>query len=90
MVKFLLERIVFVYIDLEVISVLVKLMNKLIEGIVDDEEEGVSLDIVICLGFEFFKVLFFIYFILFYFVEIYEFLLQCLRMEDDKVVEVVI
>lgn len=39
-------------------SVLVKLMNKFIEGIVDDEEEGVSLDIAIRLGFEFFKVFF--------------------------------
>ncbi|OXB67930.1 hypothetical protein ASZ78_005598 [Callipepla squamata] len=85
MVKFLLERIAPVHIDSEAISALVKLMNKSIEGTADDEEEGVSPDTAIRAGLELLKVLSFTHPTSFHSAETYESLLQCLRMEDDKV-----
>ncbi|KFP51265.1 Sister chromatid cohesion protein PDS5 A, partial [Cathartes aura] len=87
MVKFLLERIAPVHIDSEAISALVKLMNKSIEGTADDEEEGVSPDTAIRAGLELLKVLSFTHPTSFHSAETYESLLQCLRMEDDKVAE---
>ncbi|KAK7802904.1 hypothetical protein U0070_020322 [Myodes glareolus] len=103
MVKFLLERIAPVHIDSEAISALVKLMNKSIEGTADDEEEGVSPDSAIRSGLEllkiraallkvylFLQVLSFTHPTSFHSAETYESLLQCLRMEDDKVAEAAI
>uniref|UniRef100_A0A7N5JBJ4 PDS5 cohesin associated factor A n=1 Tax=Ailuropoda melanoleuca TaxID=9646 RepID=A0A7N5JBJ4_AILME len=90
MVKFLLERIAPVHIDSEAISALVKLMNKSIEGTADDEEEGVSPDTAIRSGLELLKVLSFTHPTSFHSAETYESLLQCLRMEDDKVAEAAI
>ncbi|OCT96788.1 hypothetical protein XELAEV_18009003mg [Xenopus laevis] len=90
MVKFLLERIAPVHIDSEAISALVKLMNKSIEGTADDEEEGVSPDSAIRAGLELLKVLSFTHPTSFHSDETYESLLQCLRMEDDKVAEAAI
>ncbi|XP_030047177.1 sister chromatid cohesion protein PDS5 homolog A [Microcaecilia unicolor] len=90
MVKFLLERIAPVHIDSEAISALVKLMNKSIEGTTDDEEEGVSPDTAIRSGLELLKVLSFTHPTSFHSAETYESLLQCLRMEDDKVAEAAI
>ncbi|XP_063313956.1 sister chromatid cohesion protein PDS5 homolog A isoform X3 [Pelobates fuscus] len=90
MVKFLLERIAPVHIDSEAISALVKLMNKSIEGTVDDEEEGVSPDSAIRAGLELLKVLSFTHPTSFHSAETYESFLQCLRMEDDKVAEAAI
>ncbi|PKU45500.1 hypothetical protein llap_4184 [Limosa lapponica baueri] len=90
MVKFLLERIAPVHIDSEAISALVKLMNKSIEGTADDEEEGVSPDTAIRAGLELLKVLSFTHPTSFHSAETYESLLQCLRMEDDKVAEAAI
>ncbi|CAO2639809.1 Sister chromatid cohesion protein PDS5 homolog A [Lemmus lemmus] len=90
MVKFLLERIAPVHIDSEAISALVKLMNKSIEGTADDEEEGVSPDSAIRSGLELLKVLSFTHPTSFHSAETYESLLQCLRMEDDKVAEAAI
>ncbi|XP_078534440.1 sister chromatid cohesion protein PDS5 homolog A [Lissotriton helveticus] len=90
MVKFLLERIAPVHIDSEAISALVKLMNRSIEGTADDEEEGVSPDTAIRSGLELLKVLSFTHPTSFHSAETYESLLQCLRMEDDKVAEAAI
>ncbi|XP_062899346.1 sister chromatid cohesion protein PDS5 homolog A isoform X3 [Mobula hypostoma] len=90
MVKFLLERIAPVHIDSEAISSLVKLMNKSIEGTADDEEEGVSPDSAIRAGLELLKVLSFTHPTSFHSSETYESLLQCLKMEDDKVAEAAI
>uniref|UniRef100_A0A8C5Q230 PDS5 cohesin associated factor A n=1 Tax=Leptobrachium leishanense TaxID=445787 RepID=A0A8C5Q230_9ANUR len=90
MVKFLLERIAPVHIDSEAISALVKLMNKSIEGTIDDEEEGVSPDSAIRAGLELLKVLSFTHPTSFHSAETYESFLQCLRMEDDKVAEAAI
>ncbi|XP_066429270.1 sister chromatid cohesion protein PDS5 homolog A isoform X4 [Eleutherodactylus coqui] len=90
MVKFLLERIAPVHIDSEAISALVKLMNKSIEGTVDDEEEGVSPDSAIRAGLELLKVLSFTHPTAFHSAETYESFLQCLRMDDDKVAEAAI
>ncbi|XP_040191019.1 sister chromatid cohesion protein PDS5 homolog A isoform X2 [Rana temporaria] len=90
MVKFLLERIAPVHIDSEAISALVKLMNKSIEGTIDDEEEGVSPDSAIRAGLELLKVLSFTHPTAFHSSETYESLLQCLRMDDDKVAEAAI
>ncbi|KAK2115641.1 Sister chromatid cohesion protein PDS5 A [Saguinus oedipus] len=72
------------------ISALVKLMNKSIEGTADDEEEGVSPDTAIRSGLELLKVLSFTHPTSFHSAETYESLLQCLRMEDDKVAEAAI
>ncbi|XP_059743843.1 sister chromatid cohesion protein PDS5 homolog A isoform X1 [Bos indicus] len=69
---------------------LVKLMNKSIEGTADDEEEGVSPDTAIRSGLELLKVLSFTHPTSFHSAETYESLLQCLRMEDDKVAEAAI
>ncbi|XP_048398470.1 sister chromatid cohesion protein PDS5 homolog A isoform X4 [Stegostoma tigrinum] len=90
MVKFLLERIAPVHIDSEAISSLVKLMNKSIEGTADDEEEGVTPDSAIRAGLELLKVLSFTHPTSFHSSETYESLLQCLKMEDDKVAEAAI
>ncbi|KAL2098229.1 hypothetical protein ACEWY4_007436 [Coilia grayii] len=90
MVKFLLERIAPVHIDSEAISALVKLLNKSIDGIADDEEEGVSPDTAIRSGLELLKVLSFTHPTAFHSSETYESLLQCLKMEDDKVAEAAI
>jgi len=90
MVKFLLERIAPVHIDSEAISALVKLLNKSIDGIADDEEEGVSPDTAIRSGLELLKVLSFTHPTAFHSNETYESLLQCLKMEDDKVAEAAI
>uniref|UniRef100_A0A4W3IM19 PDS5 cohesin associated factor A n=1 Tax=Callorhinchus milii TaxID=7868 RepID=A0A4W3IM19_CALMI len=90
MVKFLLERIAPVHIDSEAISSLVKLMNKSIEGSADDEEEGVTPDSAIRAGLELLKVLSFTHPTSFHSSETYESLLQCLKMEDDKVAEAAI
>ncbi|KAG9479610.1 hypothetical protein GDO78_011567 [Eleutherodactylus coqui] len=69
---------------------LVKLMNKSIEGTVDDEEEGVSPDSAIRAGLELLKVLSFTHPTAFHSAETYESFLQCLRMDDDKVAEAAI
>uniref|UniRef100_A0A3B3V1F3 PDS5 cohesin associated factor A n=1 Tax=Poecilia latipinna TaxID=48699 RepID=A0A3B3V1F3_9TELE len=90
MVKFLLERIAPVHIDSEAISALVKLLNKSIEGTADDEEEGVTPDTAIRSGLELLKVLSFTHPTAFHSAETYESLLQCLKMEDDKVAEAAI
>uniref|UniRef100_A0A8C9VTN1 PDS5 cohesin associated factor A n=1 Tax=Scleropages formosus TaxID=113540 RepID=A0A8C9VTN1_SCLFO len=90
MVKFLLERIAPVHIDSEAISALVKLLNKSIEGTADDEEEGVTPDTAIRSGLELLKVLSFTHPTSFHSAETYESLLQCLKMEDDKVAEAAI
>lgn len=90
MVKFLLERIAPLHIDSEAISALVKLMNKSIEGTTDDEEEGVTPDTAIRAGLELLKVLSFTHPTSFHSSETYESLLQCLRLEDDKVAEAAI
>ncbi|XP_053108338.1 sister chromatid cohesion protein PDS5 homolog A isoform X5 [Hemicordylus capensis] len=71
-------------------NALVKLMNKSIEGTADDEEEGVSPDTAIRSGLELLKVLSFTHPTSFHSAETYESLLQCLRMEDDKVAEAAI
>ncbi|XP_062864577.1 sister chromatid cohesion protein PDS5 homolog A isoform X2 [Trichomycterus rosablanca] len=90
MVKFLLERIAPVHIDSEAISALVKLLNKSIEGTADDEDEGVTPDTAIRAGLELLKVLSFTHPTSFHSAETYESLLQCLKMEDDKVAEAAI
>ncbi|CAL1601436.1 unnamed protein product [Knipowitschia caucasica] len=90
MVKFLLERIAPVHIDSEAISALVKLLNKSIEGTADDDEEGVTPDTAIRAGLELLKVLSFTHPTAFHSAETYESLLQCLKMEDDKVAEAAI
>uniref|UniRef100_A0A8C9SZP5 PDS5 cohesin associated factor A n=1 Tax=Scleropages formosus TaxID=113540 RepID=A0A8C9SZP5_SCLFO len=90
MVKFLLERIAPVHIDSEAISALVKLLNKSIEGTADDEDEGVTPDTAIRSGLELLKVLSFTHPTSFHSAETYESLLQCLKMEDDKVAEAAI
>ncbi|XP_035282855.1 sister chromatid cohesion protein PDS5 homolog A-like [Anguilla anguilla] len=90
MVKFLLERIAPVHIDSEAISSLVKLLNKSIEGTADDEDEGVTPDVAIRSGLELLKVLSFTHPTSFHSAETYESLLQCLKMEDDKVAEAAI
>ncbi|XP_062386623.1 sister chromatid cohesion protein PDS5 homolog A [Sardina pilchardus] len=90
MVKFLLERIAPVHIDSEAISALVKLLNKSIDGTADDEEEGVTPDTAIRSGLELLKVLSFTHPTSFHSSETYESLLQCLKMEDDKVAEAAI
>ncbi|XP_061840365.1 sister chromatid cohesion protein PDS5 homolog A isoform X2 [Nerophis lumbriciformis] len=90
MVKFLLERIAPVHIDSEAISALVKLLNKSIEGTADDDEEGVTPDTAIRSGLELLKVLSFTHPTAFHSSETYESLLQCLKMEDDKVAEAAI
>uniref|UniRef100_A0A673GK59 PDS5 cohesin associated factor A n=1 Tax=Sinocyclocheilus rhinocerous TaxID=307959 RepID=A0A673GK59_9TELE len=90
MVKFLLERIAPVHIDSEAISALVKLLNKSIEGTADDEDEGVTPDTAIRAGLELLKILSFTHPTAFHSAETYESLLQCLRMEDDKVAEAAI
>ncbi|XP_012687245.1 sister chromatid cohesion protein PDS5 homolog A [Clupea harengus] len=90
MVKFLLERIAPVHIDSEAISSLVKLLNKSIDGTADDEEEGVTPDTAIRSGLELLKVLSFTHPTSFHSSETYESLLQCLKMEDDKVAEAAI
>ncbi|KAG5848281.1 hypothetical protein ANANG_G00096810 [Anguilla anguilla] len=90
MVKFLLERIAPVHIDSEAISALVKLLNKSIEGTADDEDEGVTRDNAIRYGLELLKVLSFTHPTSFHSAETYESLLQCLKMEDDKVAEAAI
>ncbi|XP_041130830.1 sister chromatid cohesion protein PDS5 homolog A-like isoform X2 [Polyodon spathula] len=90
MVKFLLERIAPVHIDSEAISALVKLLNKSIEGTADDEEEGVTPDAAIRSGLELLKVLSFTHPTSFHSAETYESLLQCLKMEDEKVAEAAI
>ncbi|XP_040926537.1 sister chromatid cohesion protein PDS5 homolog A isoform X2 [Betta splendens] len=90
MVKFLLERIAPVHIDSEAISSLVKLLNKSIEGTADDDEEGVTPDTAIRAGLELLKVLSFTHPTAFHSAETYESLLQCLKMEDDKVAEAAI
>ncbi|KAJ8262415.1 hypothetical protein GJAV_G00166210 [Gymnothorax javanicus] len=90
MVKFLLERIAPVHIDSEAISSLVKLLNKSIEGTADDEDEGVTPDVAIRAGLELLKVLSFTHPTSFHSAETYESLLQCLKMEDDKVAEAAI
>ncbi|XP_076868592.1 sister chromatid cohesion protein PDS5 homolog A isoform X3 [Brachyhypopomus gauderio] len=90
MVKFLLERIAPVHIDSEAISALVKLLNKSIEGTADDDDEGVTPDAAIRAGLELLKVLSFTHPTAFHSAETYESLLQCLKMEDDKVAEAAI
>uniref|UniRef100_A0A8C3AYJ1 PDS5 cohesin associated factor A n=1 Tax=Cyclopterus lumpus TaxID=8103 RepID=A0A8C3AYJ1_CYCLU len=90
MVKFLLERIAPVHIDSEAISALVKLLNKSIEGTADDDEEGVTPDAAIRSGLELLKVLSFTHPTAFHSAETYESLLQCLKMEDEKVAEAAI
>ncbi|TKS68147.1 Sister chromatid cohesion protein PDS5 -like protein A [Collichthys lucidus] len=90
MVKFLLERIAPVHIDSEAISALVKLLNKSIEGTADDDEEGVTPDTAIRSGLELLKVLSFTHPTAFHSAETYESLLQCLKMEDEKVAEAAI
>ncbi|XP_060921155.1 sister chromatid cohesion protein PDS5 homolog A isoform X1 [Labrus mixtus] len=90
MVKFLLERIAPVHIDSEAISALVKLLNKSIEGTADDDEEGVTPDTAIRAGLELLKVLSFTHPTAFHSAETYESLLQCLKMEDEKVAEAAI
>ncbi|KAK6290898.1 hypothetical protein J4Q44_G00387020, partial [Coregonus suidteri] len=90
MVKFLLERIAPVHIDSEAISALVKLLNKSIEGTADDDDEGVTPDTAIRSGLELLKVLSFTHPTAFHSAETYESLLQCLKMEDDKVAEAAI
>ncbi|XP_036407201.1 sister chromatid cohesion protein PDS5 homolog A-like [Megalops cyprinoides] len=90
MVKFLLERIAPVHIDSEAICALVKLLNKSIEGTADDEDEGVRPDVAIRSGLELLKVLSFTHPTSFHSAETYESLLQCLKMEDDKVAEAAI
>uniref|UniRef100_A0A8C7YMD1 PDS5 cohesin associated factor A n=1 Tax=Oryzias sinensis TaxID=183150 RepID=A0A8C7YMD1_9TELE len=90
MVKFLLERIAPVHIDSEAISALVKLLNRSIEGTADDDEEGVTPDTAIRSGLELLKVLSFTHPTAFHSAETYESLLQCLKMEDDKVAEAAI
>ncbi|MBN3310209.1 PDS5A protein, partial [Amia calva] len=90
MVKFLLERIAPVHIDSEAISALVKLLNKSIEGTADDDDEGVTPDAAIRSGLELLKVLSFTHPTSFHSAETYESLLQCLKMEDDKVAEAAI
>uniref|UniRef100_A0A8C2C0Q4 PDS5 cohesin associated factor A n=1 Tax=Cyprinus carpio TaxID=7962 RepID=A0A8C2C0Q4_CYPCA len=90
MVKFLLERIAPVHIDSEAISALVKLLNKSIEGTADDDDEGVTPDTAIRAGLELLKVLSFTHPTAFHSAETYESLLQCLKMEDDKVAEAAI
>ncbi|KAF7655943.1 hypothetical protein LDENG_00048110 [Lucifuga dentata] len=90
MVKFLLERIAPVHIDSEAISALVNLLNKSIEGTADDDEEGVTPDTAIRSGLELLKVLSFTHPTAFHSAETYESLLQCLKMEDDKVAEAAI
>ncbi|XP_077461191.1 sister chromatid cohesion protein PDS5 homolog A isoform X2 [Stigmatopora argus] len=90
MVKFLLERIAPVHIDSEAISALVKLLNKSIEGTADDDEEGVTPDTAIRSGLELLKVLSFTHPTAFHSSETYESLLQCLKMEDEKVAEAAI
>ncbi|XP_036438967.1 sister chromatid cohesion protein PDS5 homolog A isoform X3 [Colossoma macropomum] len=90
MVKFLLERIAPVHIDSEAISALVKLLNKSVEGTADDEDEGVTPDAAIRAGLELLKVLSFTHPTAFHSAETYESLLQCLKMEDDKVAEAAI
>uniref|UniRef100_A0AAY4A4L8 PDS5 cohesin associated factor A n=1 Tax=Denticeps clupeoides TaxID=299321 RepID=A0AAY4A4L8_9TELE len=90
MVKFLLERIAPVHIDSEAISALVKLLNKSIEGTADDDDEGVTPDTAIRAGLELLKVLSFTHPTSFHSSETYESLLQCLKMEDEKVAEAAI
>ncbi|XP_053711118.1 sister chromatid cohesion protein PDS5 homolog A-like isoform X2 [Synchiropus splendidus] len=90
MVKFLLERIAPVHIDSEAISALVKLLNKSVEGTADDDDEGVTPDTAIRAGLELLKVLSFTHPTSFHSAETYESLLQCLKMEDDKVAEAAI
>uniref|UniRef100_A0A4W4EZX9 PDS5 cohesin associated factor A n=1 Tax=Electrophorus electricus TaxID=8005 RepID=A0A4W4EZX9_ELEEL len=90
MVKFLLERIAPVHIDSEAISALVKLLNKSVEGTADDDDEGVTPDAAIRAGLELLKVLSFTHPTAFHSAETYESLLQCLKMEDDKVAEAAI
>ncbi|XP_048851622.1 sister chromatid cohesion protein PDS5 homolog A [Brienomyrus brachyistius] len=90
MVKFLLERIAPVHIDSEAISSLVKLLNRSIEGTADDDDEGVTPDTAIRSGLELLKVLSFTHPTSFHSAETYESLLQCLKMEDDKVAEAAI
>uniref|UniRef100_A0A672MDH4 Sister chromatid cohesion protein PDS5 homolog A-like n=1 Tax=Sinocyclocheilus grahami TaxID=75366 RepID=A0A672MDH4_SINGR len=90
MVKFLLERIAPVHIDSEAISALVKLLNKSVEGTADDDDEGVTPDTAIRAGLELLKVLSFTHPTAFHSAETYESLLQCLKMEDDKVAEAAI
>ncbi|TRY76121.1 hypothetical protein DNTS_010240 [Danionella cerebrum] len=90
MVKFLLERIAPVHIDSEAISALVKLLNKSVEGTADDDDEGVTPDAAIRAGLELLKVLSFTHPTSFHSAETYESLLQCLKMEDDKVAEAAI
>uniref|UniRef100_A0A3Q3W5G6 PDS5 cohesin associated factor A n=1 Tax=Mola mola TaxID=94237 RepID=A0A3Q3W5G6_MOLML len=79
-----------VHIDSEAISALVKLLNKSIEGTADDDEEGVSPDTAIRSGLELLKVLSFTHPTAFHSAETYESLLQCLKMEDEKVAEAAI
>ncbi|XP_072554008.1 sister chromatid cohesion protein PDS5 homolog A-like isoform X2 [Paramormyrops kingsleyae] len=90
MVKFLLERIAPVHIDSEAISALVKLLNRSIEGTADDDDEGVTPDTAIRSGLELLKVLSFTHPTSFHSSETYESLLQCLKLEDDKVAEAAI
>ncbi|XP_069826004.1 sister chromatid cohesion protein PDS5 homolog B isoform X2 [Dendropsophus ebraccatus] len=87
MMKFLLERIAPVHIDTESISSLIKLVNKSIDGTVDDEEEGVPTDQAIRAGLELLKVLSFTHPISFHSAETFESLLACLKMDDEKVAE---
>ncbi|XP_055492825.1 sister chromatid cohesion protein PDS5 homolog B isoform X1 [Leucoraja erinacea] len=87
MVKFLLERIAPVHIDTESISALIRQINKSIDGTADDEEEGVQTDEAIRAGLELLKVLSFTHSISFHSAETFESLLQCLKMDDEKVAE---
>uniref|UniRef100_A0A8C2FIK3 PDS5 cohesin associated factor A n=1 Tax=Cyprinus carpio TaxID=7962 RepID=A0A8C2FIK3_CYPCA len=71
-------------------NALVKLLNKSIEGTADDDDEGVTPDTAIRAGLELLKVLSFTHPTAFHSAETYESLLQCLKMEDDKVAEAAI
>ncbi|KAJ8342625.1 hypothetical protein SKAU_G00325530 [Synaphobranchus kaupii] len=87
MIKFLLERIAPVHIDMESISALIKQVNKSIDGTADDEDEGVPTDQAIRAGLELLKVLSFTHPVSFHSAETFESLLGCLKMQDEKVAE---
>ncbi|KAL4647766.1 hypothetical protein GN956_G8141 [Arapaima gigas] len=87
MMNSLLERIAPVLVDTESISALIKQVNKSIEGTADDEVEGVPTDQAIRAGVDLLKVLSFSYPVSFHSAEAFEFLLGCLKIDDEKVVE---
>ncbi|XP_048836647.1 sister chromatid cohesion protein PDS5 homolog B [Brienomyrus brachyistius] len=87
MVTSLLERIAPVHIDAESISALIKQMNRSIEGTANDDDEGVSTEQAVKGGLQLLKVLSFTHSMSFHSAETLESLLDCMKMDDEKVAE---